>query len=340
MFPRPSAGVRGADTYRVRLDGSDFERLTQTPGIHKTFFNPSATLFLDAWSDSTTPPQDRLHRADGGEARVVSANAVRPAEQFRLATPEFVQVKARDGFVLEAQILKPPDFDPSKQYPVYQYLYGGPHSQTVINGWRRSEYMYEQLLAQHGIIVWLCDNRTASGKGAVSEYPLYRNLGELELRDIEDCLGWLKAQSFVDRSRIAIEGYSYGGYLAAYALTHPSSFSVGISGGPVTDWRDYDTIYTERYLGLPHDNPEGYRKSSPRFNAADLHGELLLMHDVNDDNVHLQNTLQFAYELQKAGKLFQMMLYPTAGHGISEPELNRHSREVMLQFTLDRLKVR
>ena len=231
-------------------------------------------------------------------------------------------------------MIKPPDFDPSKRYPVYQYTYGGPHRQSVINSWGYSQYMYHQLLAQHGIIVWICDNRSASGKGAVSVQPVYRNFGELELRDIEDCAGWLKQQPYVDGARMGIYGYSFGGYVAAYALTHPSSFSMGIAGGPVTDWRDYDTIYTERYMGLPQENPEGYVKSSPRFNAADLHGGLLLIHDTGDDNVHPQNTMQFALELQKAGKPFQLMLYPTAGHGVRDVALNRHERQTMFDFTI------
>jgi dipeptidyl-peptidase-4 len=194
--------------------------------------------------------------------------------------------------------------------------------------------MYHQLLAQHGIIVWICDNRTASGKGVVSTQPVFGNFGELELRDVEDCAGWLKQQPYVDGSRMGIFGYSFGGYLTAYALTHPSSFSMGIAGGPVTDFRDYDTIYTERYMGLPQENADGYTRSSPRFRAADLHGALLLIHDTGDENVHVQNTLQFARELQKNGKAFQMMLYPTQGHGITDPALTRHERETMLDFTI------
>jgi dipeptidyl-peptidase-4 len=239
---------------------------------------------------------------------------------------------------MEAMMIKPPDFDPSKRYPVYQFTYGGPHLQTVVNRWGYSQYVYHQLLAQRGIIVWMSDNRTASGKGMRSVQPLYRNFGESELRDIEDCAGWLKRQPYVDGSRMGIYGYSFGGYLASYALTHPSSFSMGIAGGPVTDWRDYDTVYTERYMGLPEDNPEGYVKSSPRFSAGDLHGDFLLIHDTGDDNVHLQNTMQFAQALQTAGKLFQMMLYPAAGHGVSDQAMVRHQAQVMLEFTIRALR--
>ncbi len=160
--------------------------------------------------------------------------------------------------------------------------------------------MYHQLLAQKGIIVWICDNRTASGKGIESVWPVYRNFGELELRDIEDGLTWLKRQPDVDGSRIGIHGWSYGGYMTSYALTHSTSFTMGIAGGTVSDWRNYDTVYTERYMGTPEDNPEGYRASSPRWAAKDLQGALLLIHGAIDDNVHVANTMQFVYELQKS----------------------------------------
>ncbi len=179
-------------------------------------------------------------------------------------------MKTRDGFVMEAMMIKPPDFDPSRRYPVYQFTYGGPHAQQVRNAWGGSQYMYHQLLAQKGIIVWICDNRTASGKGSESVWPLYKNFGETELRDIEDGVSWLKQQPYVDASRIGIHGWSYGGYMTSYALTHSKSFVMGIAGGTVADWRDYDTVYTERYMGLPEENPDGYRKSSPRFAAGDL----------------------------------------------------------------------
>jgi dipeptidyl-peptidase-4 len=285
----------------------------------------------------THPNQVTLHRSDGSPARLIEANAVPALDEYALSTPEFVQVNARDGFVMEAMMIKPPGFDPSRRYPVYQVAYGGPHLQQVVNGWLESDYLYEQLLAQHGIIVWECDNRSASGKGAVSAWPAFKHLGELELGDIEDCMSWLKAQPYVDRARIGIQGASYGGYMTLFALTHPSSFTMGIACCAIGDWRDYDTIFTERYMGLPQENPEGYRKSSPRFTAGDLHGPLLLIHGEVDDNVHLQNTMQFAYELQQAGKQFEMMIYPKSRHGVTDPQLYRHEHQLMLDFTLKHL---
>jgi dipeptidyl-peptidase-4 len=248
-----------------------------------------------------------------------------------------MQVKTRDGFVLEALMLRPASFDPSKKYPVYQYLYAGPGAQQVLNEWRGQFMLFNQLVAQQGAIVWICDNRTASGKGAVSRWPVYRNFGELELRDTEDALAWLKSQPYVDGSRVLLNGWSYGGFMVLYAMTHSTSFSAGIAGGPVTDWRDYDSIYTERYMLMPQNNRDGYHKSSPRFAAKDLHGNLLLVHGTTDDNVHVQNTIQIAYELQQAGKLFEMMLLPASRHSVTDKKTLAFLQKTMLEFVRRRL---
>ena len=327
----------GLDVYRVNLDGSGLHRLSDAPGTHGATFNPGLTHYIDRWSDISTPPQVRVHAADGSVARVVAANEVRALRDFDLPAPEFLQVANRDGFQMEALMIKPPDFDPSRRYPVYQHIYGGPHVQRVRNAWSR-ETLYWQLLAQRGILVWVLDNSTASGKGAVSTWPVYQRFGELELRDQEDGLDWLVAQGYVDPNRIGIEGWSYGGFMVSYALTHSRRWSMGIAGGSVTDWRDYDTIYTERYMRMPQHNPDGYRRSSPRFDAADLHGALLLVHGTMDENVHMQNTLQFALELQRAGKPFDMMIYPRSRHRLGGPDLELHRREKMLAFVLEHLR--
>ena len=328
----------GLDLYRIRVNGSDLERLSTQAGRHQVFVNPSRTLFLDSWSDVTTPPQVRVHRtAPRDLVRVVDANPVAALTQYGLSTPELMQVKTRDGFVMEAMMIKPPNFDPSRRYPVYQFTYAGPHSQQVVNAWGGTDFMYHQLLAQRGIIVWLCDNRTSSGKGMQSAWPLYKNFGALELRDIEDGLAWLKTQPYVDGSRIGISGVSFGAYMTLYAMTHSRNFAMGIAEGAVSDWRNYDTIYTERYMGLPSENPEGYRQSSPRFSATSLSGELLLIHSTLDDNVHPQNANQFAYELQRAAMPFRMMNYPKSAHGVNDPQLSMHLRRMMLDFTTQNL---
>jgi dipeptidyl-peptidase-4 len=229
-------------------------------------------------------------------------------------------------------LLKPPDFDPSRRYPVYQHTYAGPHAPQVRNGWGGVGSMFHQLLAQKGIVVWICDNRTASGKGASSTWPGYQRLGETELADIEDGIAWLRQQPWVDEARIGLNGWSYGGFMTSYALTHSKSFAMGIAGGSVTSWRNYDSIYTERYMKTPQNNPDGYARTAVTAAARDLHGKLLLIHGSIDDNVHPQNTMQLVHELQKAGKPFELMLYPKSRHGVTDPHQGRHLRGVMLDF--------
>ena len=322
----------GRDVYRVRLDGSGLQRLSDAPGRHNATFNPSRTRYIDKWSDIRTPDQIRVHRNDGTVARVVDENRVAALEQYELPRVEFMQVRTRDGFPMEALMIRPTNFDPSKKYPVYQYLYGGPHAQQVRNEWRGQFMLFNQLVAQNGAIVWMADNRSASGKGAVSAWTVHKNLGELELRDEEDSIAWLKQQPYIDGERILINGWSYGGFMVLYALTHSKTFKAGIAGGPVTDWRDYDSIYTERMLLMPQNNPDGYRKSSPRFDAENLHGNLLLLHGTTDDNVHVQNTIQFAYELQQLGKPFEMMLLPRTKHGVTQANTLHFMQKTVLGF--------
>jgi dipeptidyl-peptidase 4 len=323
--------------YRVKLDGSGLSRLTTTEGSHRIDLSPANNYFIDVWSDLNTPAQVRLYDAGGKPVRVVSENKVDALKQYKLGTPELLQVKTRDGFVMEALMIKPPDFDANKKYPVMSFTYSGPHAPQVRNSWGATTYMWHQMLAQKGYVIWVCDNRTGSGKGLESTWPVYKNFGELELRDLEDGLAWLKGQSYIDGSRIGIWGWSYGGFMTSYALTHSQTFKMGIAGGTVADWRDYDSIYTERYMQTPQNNPEGYKKSSPVTSAKNLHGKLLLIHGAIDDNVHMQNTMQFVYELQKAGKQFELMLYPKSRHAVTDPLLLKHMRQMMTDFIIKNL---
>jgi dipeptidyl-peptidase 4 len=329
----------GTDTYRIKLDGSGLQRLTEAPGNHTANFDPSFKRFIDTWSDAMTPGMVSLNDAAGGKLiRVISENKVEALRQYKLSKPEYLQVKTRDGFLMEAMMLKPIDFDPKKKYPVFQQTYAGPHAPQVRNAWSSGMgNIWHQLLAQKGYIVWICDNRSASNKGLESTWTIYKNFGELELRDIEDGVSYLKTLPYVDVARIGINGWSFGGYMTAYALTHSKSFKIGISGAPVTDWHLYDTIYTERYMGMPQNNPSGYEKSSVVRAAKNLNGKLLLIHGTIDDNVHIQNSIQFIYELQKAGKQFELMIYPKSRHGVADPRLQRQMRELMLNFILNNL---
>lgn len=327
----------GLDVYRVKLDGTGLQRLSEAAGKHAAVFNPSSTRYVDRWSDIRTPDQVRVHGSDGRAVRLVEENRVGAVGEYALLEPNFFQIRTSDGFPMEAMMILPPDFDATKKYPVYQYLYGGPHAQQVRNEWRGQFMLFNQLVAQQGVIVFMCDNRTASGKGAVSAWPVYRNFGESELRDEEEAIAWLKQQPYVDGSRILINGWSYGGFMVLYAMTHSKSFAAGIAGGSVTDWRDYDSIYTERYMLMPQNNPEGYRKSSPRFAAKELHGSLLLLHGTTDDNVHLQNTIQFAHELQQADKPFEMMLFPQTRHSVTQKNTLAFMQRTVLDFVRKQL---
>jgi dipeptidyl-peptidase-4 len=323
--------------YSIKLDGSGLSRVTMTEGNHRTAFNANTSHFIDFWNDVNTPSQVRLYDASGKLVRVVDENKVDALKQYKLGKVEFVNVKTRDGFTMEAMMIKPPDFDAAKKYPVLSYTYSGPQSQSVRNAWGTTRYMWHQMLAQKGYIVWICDNRTASNKGVQSAWPAYKNFGELELRDLEDGFAWLKSQPYVDGLRIGLWGWSYGGFMTSYALTHSQTFKIGIAGGTVSDWRNYDTIYTERYMRTPQNNPEGYQKSSPVHFAKDLHGKLLLIHGAIDDNVHMANTIQFLYELQKNNKQVQLMLYPKSRHGLTDPVLIKHWYQMMTDFVLANL---
>jgi dipeptidyl-peptidase-4 len=178
------------------------------------------THFVDYWSDINTPQQVRLFDANGKLARVIAENRVAVLGQYKLGKAEFMRVKTRDGFEMEAMMIRPPDFDAAKKYPVMSFTYSGPQAPQVRNAWGGASYLWHQMLAQKGYIIWICDNRTASNKGVESAWPVYRNFGELELRDLEDGISWLKTQPYVDGSRIGLWGWSYGGFMTSYAMTH------------------------------------------------------------------------------------------------------------------------
>ena len=326
--------------YRVALNGKggDPTALTTTrPGSHRADFSPTGAFYRDSWSSIAAPPQSALFAsADNARVRTLTPARAPGLTDYALGTVEKMQVKTRDGFVMEALLLKPADFDPAKKYPVFCRVYAGPHAPQVADRWGTFG-LWDHYLTQQGYLVWLCDNRSASGKGAKSAWTSYRNFGEQELKDIEDGLTYLKRQSWIDPARIGIYGWSFGGYMSAYALTHSTSFKIGIAGAPVTDWGLYDSIYTERYMSTPQNNPDGYKKSAPVAAAANLSGKLLLLHGTLDDNVHVQNTLQLAYALQKAGKPFEMMLYPASRHGIGDPQLRKHLSALRTRFILENL---
>jgi dipeptidyl aminopeptidase/acylaminoacyl peptidase len=319
--------------YRVKLDGNSLERLTTGPGDHRVSVSPKGNYFLDTWSDHRTPTQVRLYRTDKSLARTLDTNPVYLREEYRTGQYELLQIKTPDGFVLEGSLLKPPTFDPMRKYPVWFMTYAGPHAPTIHDNWGGGR-LRDEMLAQMGFLVFRCDPRSASGKGAGSTWTAYRQLGVQELKDIETAIRWLTEQPGVDAARIGMSGHSYGGFMTAYALTHSKLFAAGIAGAPVTDWRNYDSIYTERYMNTPQENPDGYNATSVVKAAKNLHGRLLLLHGLMDDNVHVQNTVQLADALQRANKDFEMMIYPRARHGIFGAHYNR----LMVEFMKRTLK--
>ncbi|MDQ3633078.1 MAG: S9 family peptidase [Acidobacteriota bacterium] len=323
--------------YRIKLDGTGLTRLTKKEGSYSANFNPTFTNFVATWSDINTPPQTTLHRADGTIEKVINENKVDVLAKYNLSKPDFLTVKNRDGFEMEAIMIKPPNFDPTKKYPVMSYVYGGPHAPQVRNSWGGSRYIFHQFLAQKGYVIWILDPRSASGKGEKETWTAYKKLGQTEFLDLEDGVKFLKSLPFVDGDRIGIWGWSYGGFMTTYALTHGKSFKIGIAGGTVSDWALYDSIYTERYMLTPENNPTGYAKTSVLTAAKDLSGKLLLIHGAMDNNVHMQNTTKLIYELQKNGKQFDLMLYPTQRHGVSDPNQVYHLYNMMADFVLKNL---
>jgi dipeptidyl aminopeptidase/acylaminoacyl peptidase len=307
--------------YRVR-PGGPVERLTHTPGSHDVSVSPDGKLFLASWSDIETPPRTRLYGADGRLVRTVDANPSYELKRLRFGPRQRLRIPARDGFPLEAELILPPDLDPGRKYPAWFQTYGGPHFPRISDAWWGGR-LWDQALAREGFVVFRMDPRSASGKGGASAWTAYKHLGVQELEDIKDAIAWLKQRPYVDATRIGMSGHSYGGFMTSFAMTHSDLFAAGIAGAPVTDWRDYDSIYTERFMGLPQDNPDGYDASSVVKAARRLHGKLLILHGAIDDNVSLRNTMRLVEALQLANKDFELMIYPSSRHGISGPHYNR-----------------
>lgn len=307
-----------SDAYRVKITGGAVERLTAAGAHHDANFSPGFAYFFDTFSNAVTPPRVHLRRGDGSLVRVISANATDELSKYEVALPEYVRVPARDGWLLNASVVRPPDFDPTKKYAVYCPIYAGPYAPTVHDRWRGRSLLEDALMAQEGVIVWRCDPRSAGADSRLAAWQCHKRMGQSELRDLEDGLKWLIAQGGVDTERVCIEGHSYGGYMTCYALTHSKLWTCGIAGAPVTDWRHYDTIYTERYMLTPENNTAGYDAGSVITAAENLHGRLLLAHGMMDDNVHFPNSAQFVRALHQARKQFDFMVFPRDRHGFGE----------------------
>jgi dipeptidyl-peptidase-4 len=319
-FSATEKDPRERHLYRVRLDGTGRTRLTREDGTHRAVSSPDGRFYADTWSDVSTPPRAWVASQDGTRRFVIEANPEPEILRYERGRLEWVELEAADGTTLYGSLLQPEDLDPARKYPVVVSVYGGPHVQTVTNAWEHVSPR-DSLLASRGFLVFKLDNRGTAGRGTAFELPIRRDMGKVELQDQLAGIEYLKSLPYVDPARIGITGWSYGGYMTLYALTHaPSVFRAGVAGAPVTDWKHYDSIYTERYMGTPEDNPKGYESSSPLLTASALEADLLLIHGSSDDNVHLANTMAFVAALVKAGKPYSLQVNPRQLHGFRARE--------------------
>lgn len=318
--------------YRVKLNGSAKTQLTRGRGTHTISMpEPGCAVFLDSHSSLTEPTRRTLHDAETGkEVAELQPRSTKVIDEFDILPTELTTFRGQDTTLFHARLIKPAGFDPAKKYPAIVQVYGGPHAQSVRDLWRGADF--DQYLAHRGFVIWQVDNRGSAGRGHLWESKLYRRFGKQELADQVEGVRHLVSLGFVDPARIGINGWSYGGFMTLYGLFNaPETFAAGVAGAAVTDWRNYDTIYTERYLGLPQQNEDGYKASSPVHQAANLKGKLMLVHNFEDDNVLFQQALRMADALQKADKPFDMMLYPQKAHGVTG-SVRRHMLEGMAAF--------
>ncbi|MFY2763810.1 DPP IV N-terminal domain-containing protein [Arenimonas sp. MALMAid1274] len=315
--------------YAVPLAGGEPRRLSAEPGLHEASFSANAAVFVDLWSNTETPPQTELFRADGTRLATLVANDPtqpgHPYASYRAAhrPVEFGTLTAASGETLHYSLVKPTGFDPAKKYPVVVFVYGGPAAQTVLRGWPgRADAFFNQYLAQNGYLVFSLDNRGTPRRGAKFGGALYGRQGGVEVQDQKAGVAFLRGLPYVDGARIGVHGWSNGGYMSLMLLAQASDhYACGIAGAPVTDWALYDTHYTERYMDHPARNADGYASSSVFTHLDGLRSKLLLVHGMADDNVLFTNSTKLMSELQKRGTPFELMTYPGAKHGLQGADL-------------------
>lgn len=318
--------------YRVRLDGSGFERLSREAGSHVISFAADARHYLDEFSDIRTPPSLSLHAADGSTVATLAAPNIALARTLGMRFPRLTTIPARDGFAMPAQVLEPADFRQDRRYPVILNVYSGPSAPTVVDGWQ-SANTFDQILLRNGYLVVKVDNRSATAISKLVENTVLHQLnGDSEFNDLLDAIRWLQRQTWVDPGRIGIWGWSGGGSTTLLMMTRCTELRAGIAVAPVTDWHYYDTKWAEAAMKRPEDNPKGYAHTSLLARAKDLHGRLLLVHGTYDDNVHPQNSWHFIDALLAAGKRFDTMWYPMRMHGIADRAARIHLYEKMVEF--------
>ena len=325
---------------KINIKTGKKQIVSESNGTNSADFSKSFQYFINTHSSAEQPNTYTLRDFNGKTLRELQNNnsALKKLQSDGFVTKEFLQIPNKNGDQMNAWMIKPKDFSPNKKYPVLMYQYSGPGSQQVSNAWDGRNTIWFNLLAQKGYIVLCVDGRGTGYRGTKYKKATYKNLGKYEIEDQIAAAQWIGSQSYVDAGRIGIFGWSFGGYMASLAMTKGADvFKVGIAVAPVTTWRYYDTIYTERYLQTPQENPQGYDENSP-INFADLmKGKYLLIHGTADDNVHYQNAVEMAEALIQKNKEFEFMTYPDKNHGIYGGNTRLHLHQKMTDFILNNL---
>lgn len=331
--------------YSVTLDGKVRKKLSPVPGTDDAQFSNTCSYYIHSYSNANRPPVIVLRNADGSEVRTLEDNTdlLKNLNGYALSTKEFFNFKTSNGTELNGWMMKPYSLLSEKKnkvkFPVLMFVYGGPGSNTVKDTWDR-DFIWYQYLCQQGYMIVSVDNRGTGGRGKKFRDCTYGQLGKLETEDQIEAAKYLSTLPYVDKKRIGIWGWSYGGYMSLLCILKGADyFKMAISVAPVTNWRYYDNIYTERYMGLPKDNGNGYDDNSPINHVEKLNGKLLLVHGTGDDNVHFQNTVEMASALQKANKQFDLMIYPDKNHSMSSHTGNsrKHLYQLMTNYILKNL---
>ena len=320
--------------YMLDLETGEREKLSNRVGTNSVKFSKGLKYYINSYSNANTSPIYSLHNSDGTVIKVIENNEVfnTKMKDYNLSKKEFITIYT-DNADLNAWVIKPPNFDKTKKYPLFMFVYGGPGSQQVLNNYGGNNFFWYQMLAQKGYIVACVDNRGTGGKGSEFKKMTYKELGKYETIDQIDAAKYFGSLDYIDSKRIGIQGWSYGGQLSSLAITKGADFfKLAIAVAPVTNWRYYDNIYTERYMRTPKENPNGYDDNSPIYHVDKLKGKYLLVHGSADDNVHVQNTYEMTSALVKANKQFDLFIYPDKNHGIYGGNTRLHLYKKMTDF--------
>ena len=317
-FRSTEDGSVNRSLYMLDLETGKREKLSTQNGTNSVKFSKGLKYYINTYSNANTPPVYSLHKADGSLVKIIEDNTefTSKMKEYNLSQKEIFTIYTEKAD-LNAWIIKPPNFDENKKYPLLMFLYGGPGSQKVLNRYGGSNFYWFQMLAQKGYVVACVDNRGTGGKGSEFKKMTYKELGKYETIDQIDAAKYFGNLKYIDKNRIGIQGWSYGGYMSSLAITKGADvFKLAVAIAPVTNWRYYDNIYTERYMQTPQENSKGYDDNSPINHVEKLKGKYLLIHGTADDNVHVQNTYEMTSALVRANKQFDLFVYPDKNHGI------------------------